>query len=43
MFLHHLQKKFLKKKVIKKIVLPNNHKVLCAKFRKGHFEGVLDT
>jgi pantoate--beta-alanine ligase len=26
----------------KKIVLLNKNKILCAKFRKGHFEGVLD-
>tara|TARA_B100001175_G_scaffold282195_1_gene261125 strand:+ start:1965 stop:2777 length:813 start_codon:yes stop_codon:yes gene_type:complete len=26
----------------KKFTLKNNDKVLCAKFRKGHFEGVLD-
>ena len=31
-----------KEKRIKRIVLPNKHKILCAKFRKGHFEGVLD-
>tara|TARA_B100001123_G_C15154709_1_gene964982 strand:+ start:42 stop:854 length:813 start_codon:yes stop_codon:yes gene_type:complete len=31
-----------KEKRIKKIVLPKNHIILCAKFRKGHFEGVLD-
>ena len=26
----------------KKIILPINQKILCAKYRKGHFEGVLD-
>jgi len=25
-----------------KIILPKTEKILCAKFRKGHFEGVLD-
>ena len=34
-------KEIFKEKRIKKIVLPNNQKILCAKFRKGHFEGVL--
>ena len=29
-------------KRIKKIKLNKKHKILCAKFRKGHFEGVLD-
>ena len=35
-------KEIFKEKRIKKIILPKNYKVLCAKFRKGHFEGVLD-
>ena len=35
-------KEIFNEKRKKKIVLPNNHKILCAKFRKGHFEGVLD-
>jgi len=35
-------KEIFKEKKIKKIVLPKKDKVLCAKFRKGHFEGVLD-
>ena len=35
-------KEIFKVKRIKKIILPNNQKILCAKFRKGHFEGVLD-
>jgi len=35
-------KEIFKEKRIKKIVLPNTDKILCAKFRKGHFEGVLD-
>ena len=35
-------KEIYKVKRIKKIVLPNKYKVLCAKSRKGHFEGVLD-
>ena len=35
-------KEIFKEKRIKKIILPNNQKILCAKFRKGHFEGVLD-
>ncbi len=35
-------KEIFKEKRIKKIVLPSNQKILCAKFRKGHFEGVLD-
>tara|TARA_Y100000590_G_scaffold279573_1_gene314015 strand:+ start:5850 stop:6662 length:813 start_codon:yes stop_codon:yes gene_type:complete len=30
------------KKRLKKIILNNNDKILCAKYRKGHFEGVLD-
>jgi len=34
--------KFLKKKEKKKIILTQKQKILCAKFRKGHFEGVLD-
>jgi len=35
-------KEIFKEKRIKKIALPNKNKILCAKFRKGHFEGVLD-
>ena len=35
-------REIFKEKRVKKIVLPNNQKILCAKFRKGHFEGVLD-
>ena len=35
-------KEIYKEKRIKKIVLPNKYKILCAKSRKGHFEGVLD-
>ena len=35
-------KEIFEEKRIKKIVLPNTDKILCAKFRKGHFEGVLD-
>ncbi len=35
-------KEIFKDKRTKKIVLPKNQKILCAKFRKGHFEGVLD-
>ena len=35
-------KEIFKEKRIKKIILPNNQKILCARFRKGHFEGVLD-
>ena len=35
-------KEIFKEKKIKKIILPNNQKILCARFRKGHFEGVLD-
>tara|TARA_B100000963_G_scaffold76633_1_gene64694 strand:+ start:2010 stop:2822 length:813 start_codon:yes stop_codon:yes gene_type:complete len=31
---------FYKRK--KKIILKNENKILCAKFRKGHFEGVID-
>ena len=31
-----------KKKRLKRIRLKNNEKILCAKYRKGHFEGVLD-
>tara|TARA_B100001175_G_scaffold105888_1_gene89895 strand:+ start:180 stop:992 length:813 start_codon:yes stop_codon:yes gene_type:complete len=31
-----------KKKRLKKIILKRSQKILCAKFRKGHFEGVLD-
>ena len=30
------------KKKIKQTKIPNKYKVLCAKFRKGHFEGVLN-
>ena len=29
-------------KRLRKIKISNNDKILCAKFRKGHFEGVLD-
>ena len=29
-------------KRIKKIKIPKKHKIMCAKFRKGHFEGVID-
>ena len=35
-------KEIFKEKRLKKIILTNNQKILCAKFRKGHFEGVLD-
>ena len=35
-------KEIFKEERLKKIILPNNQKILCAKFRKGHFEGVLD-
>ena len=35
-------KEIFKEKRMKKIILPNNQKILCAKFRKGHFEGVLN-
>ena len=35
-------KEIFKEKRIKKIVLPNKYKILCAKSRKDHFEGVLD-
>ena len=35
-------KEIFNNKRTKKIVLPKNQKILCAKFRKGHFEGVLD-
>jgi len=35
-------KEIFSEKKIKKIVLPKNYKILCAKYRKGHFEGVLD-
>ena len=35
-------KEIFKEKKIKKIILPNSQKILCARFRKGHFEGVLD-
>ena len=31
-----------KEKIKKKIILKNEQNILCAKFRKGHFEGVLD-
>ena len=31
-----------KKKNLQKITLKKSQKILCAKFRKGHFEGVLD-
>jgi len=31
-----------KEKIKKKIILTQKQKILCAKFRKGHFEGVLD-
>jgi len=35
-------KEIFKDKRTRKIVLPKKQKILCAKFRKGHFEGVLD-
>ena len=35
-------KQIYKDKKLFKIKLKNNQKILCAKFRKGHFEGVLD-
>jgi len=35
-------KDLLTAKKIKKIILKKSQKILCAKFRKGHFEGVLD-
>ena len=34
--------KFIKKKMLKNIKIHNKKKVLCGKFRKGHFEGVID-
>jgi len=36
------EKDIYKNKRIKKIKLKNNEKILCAIYRKGHFEGVLD-
>jgi len=36
------KKEIYKKKRITPIKIPNKYKVLCAKFRKGHFEGVID-
>ena len=35
-------KDIYKKKLNKKIIISNKDQVLCAKFRKGHFEGVLE-
>ena len=35
-------KDIYKKKRLKKITLKKGDKILCAKFRKGHFEGVID-
>ena len=35
-------KDIYKEKRVKKIILKNEQKILCVKFRKGHFEGVLD-
>ena len=35
-------KEIFKEEIMKKIVLSKKDKILCAKFRKGHFEGVLD-
>ena len=35
-------KQIYKNKKFKKITLKKTQKILCAKFRKGHFEGVLD-
>ena len=35
-------KEIYKKKRLKKIKLNNKDKILCAKYRNGHFEGVLD-
>jgi pantoate--beta-alanine ligase len=35
-------KEIYKKKRLKKIILPKSQRILCAKFRKGHFEGVID-
>ena len=35
------QKEIYKKKINKKIKILKNDKILCAKYRKGHFEGVL--
>ncbi len=42
MYSHPIQKKYTKKKRLKKIILPKSQRILCAKFRKGHFEGVID-
>ena len=36
------KKEIFKEKRSKKIVLNNKYRILCAKYRKGHFEGVLD-
>ena len=36
------QKEIYKVKNAKKIILNKNDKILCAKYRKGHFEGVID-
>ena len=36
------EKDIYKNKRLKKIKLNNNQKILCAIYRKGHFEGVLD-
>ena len=35
------QKEVYKKNISKKIIITKNDKILCAKYRKGHFEGVL--
>ena len=35
-------KQIYKEKILTKISLKKSQKILCAKFRKGHFEGVLD-
>ena len=34
--------KFIKKKRKKKLIVNNKKNILCGKFRKGHFEGVID-
>ena len=42
LFIHTQQQKIFINLRLKNLILKKKDKILCAKFRKGHFEGVLN-